>query len=321
MQIKDSHTINGITYFTPPPPIVSNTLDTDTSDTSKSSLNAEFNANFHFPSEGMDMLYLAENKHFWHIARREFIYQEISRILASLYPQDNGKSTKILDLGAGTGSVTRHFLSQGFNNIALGEIHPQGLEYAKTYGIKDLYCMDLLDVPFADEFDCIFAFDVLDHLVDDYLALKNIKTMLRANSKSCVAISVPAHKWLWNAHDVSIHHKHRYTKKEITSIMNECGFEVCYIKHFFVSIAPLLYLRALLYPAKYPDNERQNNILQEHTNKEHNKEELRDTPPPALINKALLGICRLENKIQHYLPQNLSAPFGGSLLVVGRSII
>ena len=53
---------------------------------------------------------------------------------------------------------------------------------------------------------------------------------------------------------------------------------------------------------------------------ESHKEELRDTPPPALINKALLGICRLENKIQKLLPQNLSAPFGGSLLVVGKNM-
>ena len=342
MQIKDSHTINGITYFTPPPPIISNTLDTDTSNTSKSSLNTESNANFHFPSEGMDMLYLAENKHFWHIARREFIYQEISRILASLYPQDNGKSTKILDLGAGTGSVTRHFLSQGFNNIALGEIHPQGLEYAKTYGIKDLYCMDLLDVPFADEFDCIFAFDVLEHIDDDLVALKNMKSMLKNNTKSLLALSVPAHKWLWNAHDVSVHHKRRYTKNELVALMQQSGFEIVCAKYFFISITPLLWVRALLHSAPYPTQDpriaksqvsQQNNTLDSHTESseksstntesvaESHKEELRDTPPPALINKALLGICRLENKIQHYLPQNLSAPFGGSLLVVGRSII
>lgn len=288
----------------------------------------------------MDMLYLAENKHFWHIARREFIYQEISRILASLYPQDNGKSTKILDVGAGTGSVTRHFLSQGFNNIALGEIHPQGLEYAKTYGIKDLYCMDLLDVPFVNEFDCIFAFDVLEHIDDDLVALKNMKSMLKNNTKSLLALSVPAHKWLWNAHDVSVHHKRRYTKNELVALMQQSGFEIVCAKYFFISITPLLWVRALLHSAPYPTQDshiaksqasQQNNTLDSHTESseksstntesvaESHKEELRDTPPPALINKALLGICRLENKIQKLLPQNLSAPFGGSLLVVGTS--
>ncbi|BAM32308.1 generic methyltransferase [Helicobacter cinaedi CCUG 18818 = ATCC BAA-847] len=326
MQIKESVIINGITYFAPPP--YKSTLKSQTSQFTEQTL--ESNANFHFPSEGMDMLYLAENKHFWHIARREFIYQEISRILVSLYPQDNGKSTKVLDVGAGTGSVTRHFLSQGFNNIALGEIHPQGLEYAKTYGIKDLYCMDLLDVPFANEFDCIFAFDVLEHIDDDLVALKNMKSMLKNNTKSLLALSVPAHKWLWNAHDVSVHHKRRYTKKELVDLMQQSGFDIICAKYFFISITPLLWVRALLHSAPYPTQDShiakahiatQNNTLDSHTESvaESHKEELHDTPPPALINKALLGICRLENKIQHYLPQNLNAPFGGSLLVVGTS--
>ena len=298
-------------HISPPPPYKS-TLKSQTSQFTQQTI--ESNANFHFPSEGMDMLYLAENKHFWHIARREFIYQEISRILASLYPQDNGKSTKILDVGAGTGSVTRHFLSQGFNNIALGEIHPQGLEYAKTYGIKDLYCMDLLDVPFADEFDCIFAFDVLEHIDDDLVALKNMKSMLKNNTKSLLALSVPAHKWLWNAHDVSVHHKRRYTKNELVALMQQSGFDIVCAKYFFISITPLLWVRALLHSAPYPT---QNSHIESNT--ESHKKELRDTPPPALINKALLGICRLENKIQKLLPQNLNAPFGGSLLVVGKS--
>lgn len=275
----------------------------------------------------MDMLYLAENKHFWHIARREFIYQEISHILTSYYPQDNGKNTKILDVGAGTGSVTRHFLSQGFNNIALGEIYPQGLEYAKTYGIKDLYCMDLLDVPFVNEFECIFAFDVLEHIDDDAGALINMKSMLKNNTKSLLALSVPAHRWLWNAHDVSVHHKRRYNKKDLINLMKKSGFEIVYARYFFISITPLLWIRSLLHSAPYPTTQdsniaksqtiTQHSTIDSHT--ESNNEELRDIPPPSLINNTLLGLCRLENKIQHYLLKNFSIPFGGSLLVVGRN--
>lgn len=280
-------------------------------------------ANIHFPSEGMDMLYLAENKHFWHIARREFIYQEISRILARFYPDNSFKHAKILDVGAGTGSVTRHFLAQGFCNIALGEIHQQGLEYAKTYGIKDLYCMDLLDVPFIDEFDCIFAFDVLEHIDNDVTALQNMKNMLKNNEKSFVALSVPAHKWLWNSHDVNVNHKRRYTKPDITHLMMECGFEIVHARYFFVSITPLLFARAILHNATYPNDSTQNNTILH--NKNSNNElvtepkHLRDTPPPSFINNLLLALCRAENNIYNICPQNISAPFGGSLLVVGKN--
>lgn len=325
MQIKDSQVRNGITYFTPPPPC-SSIQDLGGEAANSTTIKQ---ASVHFPSEGMDMLYLAENKHFWHIARREFIFQEVNKILYRFYSHDSLKSLKILDVGAGTGSVTRHFLAQGFCNIALGEIHPQGLEYAKSYGIRDLYCMDILDVPFSDEFDCIFAFDVLEHIDDDVRALKNMRNMLKNNEKSLLALSVPAHKWLWNAHDVSVHHKRRYTKASLTKLMRECGFDLVCARYFFVSITPLLWIRSLLHGAPYPSVSVKNSIdsIQISADKVDNiagsetrlqSEALRDTPPPAIINNSLLAICRLENKILDIFPQTLSAPFGGSLLVVGR---
>lgn len=280
MIIKPQTIINGITYFTPPPPIV------DESGNMDSVIGSE-----HFPKEGMDMLYLAENKHFWHISRREFIYQEVSKYLSI--------DAKILDVGAGTGSVTRYFLENGYNDISLGEIHPNGLEYAKSYGIKKLYCMDLLDAPFIDEFDCIFAFDVLEHIDDDLNALKNIKRMLKNSPNSFVAISVPAHQWLWNAHDVLVHHKRRYTKRKLINIINQSGLKVEFTCYFFISITPLLYLRAIFNSAK----------------KVKHEEILRDVPPPHIINQTLLAICRLENKLCKYIP-NL---FGGSLFMLARN--
>ncbi|MCX2716670.1 methyltransferase domain-containing protein [Helicobacter sp. MIT 21-1697] len=243
------------------------------------------------------MLYLAENKHFWHIARREFIFQEVSKALMRSF----GLEAKILDVGAGTGSITRHFLHCGYKNMAVGEIHPQGLEYAKSYGITQLYCMDLLDVPFEDEFDCIFAFDVLEHIDDDKSALLNMKRMLKNNPASLVCLSVPAHQWLWNAHDVSVHHKRRYTKATLTNLMCECGFHIESAQYFFIALTPLLFARALLNPASKA--------------KQLESQELRDVPPPKILNRALLSMCRLENKCISFLPNC----FGGSLLVIAHN--
>ncbi|MDD7568044.1 MAG: class I SAM-dependent methyltransferase [Helicobacter sp.] len=315
MQIKPSTTKDGITYFITPPPYLENTQENFTASQTNltdslhtDSLNSTTNAESHFPSEGLDMLYLAEQKHFWHISRREFLYKQVTKIFDKLYPQTQGKNLKILDVGAGTGSVTRHFLSQGFSDIAVGEIHPQGLEYAKSYGVKELYCMDLLDVPFQDEFDCIFAFDVLEHIDDDGCALKNMRSMLK--NKSILALSVPAHNWLWNAHDCLVHHKRRYTRCMLNKLMREYGFEIVCSRYFFVSITPLLLVRALLAPY-----DKQNPKL----HNSHKPNQLRDIPPPKLINNILLKICRVENKILDLLPQRFSTAFGGSLLVIAMS--
>ncbi|TLD95762.1 class I SAM-dependent methyltransferase [Helicobacter jaachi] len=275
----------------------------------------------HFPKEGLEMLYAAENRHFWHIARCEFIYNEVLRAFRrfyklsphtqniksanteSTYFQEDYKNAKILDVGAGTGSVTRYFLRNGFKHIALGEIYPQGLEYAKSYGISQLFCMDLLDVPFRDEFDCIFAFDVIEHIENDTLVLQNMRKMLKKHERSFIAISVPAHKWLWNAHDELLYHKRRYTKKHLVSLLQKCGFKIESARYFFTAITPLLYLRALLNPAHKAHK-------QAHT-------PLRDVPPPFLFNKLLLHLCRFENTLQN-LASSFSAPFGGSLFVIAR---
>ena len=50
MQIKPSYTQDGIVYFTPPPHNIS----------SSESTHLDFAPSHHFPTQGMDMLYLAE---------------------------------------------------------------------------------------------------------------------------------------------------------------------------------------------------------------------------------------------------------------------
>uniref|UniRef100_UPI00344D2018 class I SAM-dependent methyltransferase n=1 Tax=uncultured Helicobacter sp. TaxID=175537 RepID=UPI00344D2018 len=287
----------------PPPPLDNPSFSNIDSYNSQISPHTSY-SNTHFPLEGMDMLYLAEKVHFWHRSRVEFIYQQVSKQLVRLYGKEHFKQQYILDVGAGTGSVTRYFLSQGFEDMALGEIHSQGLEYAKTYGISKLFCMDLLDVPFEDEFDCIFAFDVIEHIENDKESIINMKKMLKNNAKSLLCVSVPAHQWLWNAHDVLVHHKRRYTKGKLMNLFKECGLYIEMAQYFFVALTPLLFARALLSPAKKAQK--------------LSKEALRDVPPPKILNSALLGLCRLENALLPLLPFGM--PFGGSLLLVARKV-
>ena len=52
------------------------------------------------------------------------------------------KDKKIIEIGAGTGNVSRDLQQHGYNNISVGEMHINGLKYAKNYGIKDCYQFD-----------------------------------------------------------------------------------------------------------------------------------------------------------------------------------
>jgi len=243
-----------------------------------------------YNASGLDSLYAQEEKHFWFIARKEFILQSIKKYILS--------DKKIIEIGAGTGNVSRYLGKNGFHNIAVGEIHLNGLKYAKNYGIKECYQFNLLDTPFDNEFDTVCMFDVLEHIEDDSAALANINKSLKNNGH--IVISVPSHMWLWSRADTTAGHKRRYTKKELVKKVEDNGFKVLKARYFFISILPLLYLRTFL-------NKDNKSALK--------KDEFNETiSMNPILSNVLLLISRVENKINDLLP-NL---FGGSLLIIAR---
>ena len=86
-------------------------------------------------------------------------------------------------------------------------MHLSGLKYAKEYGIKECYQFNLLDTPFEDEFNAVCMFDVLEHIKEDALALKNVNKSLTHKGK--LVLTVPSHMWLWNRDDAIAGHKTR----------------------------------------------------------------------------------------------------------------
>lgn len=131
---------------------------------------------------GFEELYKNEERHFWFKARKDFIAKMMTKYIA--------KNSKIIEIGAGTGNVTKHLLANGYQNISVGEMHLNALDYANSYGIKERFCFNILKMPFANEFDCICAFDVIEHIDDDVCALQNIAKSLKANGGG-MAIVLP----------------------------------------------------------------------------------------------------------------------------------
>ncbi|WP_345993671.1 class I SAM-dependent methyltransferase [Sulfurimonas sp. HSL-1716] len=240
--------------------------------------------------KGLENLYKQEEKHFWFIARKEFIFNNIKKFIE--------KHEKIIEIGAGTGNVSRYLIENEYKDISVGEMHLTGLKYAQSYGIEKCYQFNLLDTPFENEFNAVCMFDVLEHIEDASAALKNVNRMLQENGK--IVLTVPSHMWLWNRSDAIAGHKIRYTKKQLMQKLEEEGFEVLSARYFFISIILLLILRRLL----EKDNGR------EVKNQEYDKDISIISP----LNHLLLWISRIENKLNRFLP-NLC---GGSLFIVGR---
>jgi len=245
-----------------------------------------------YNAQGLDNLYKAEEQHFWFIARKEFIYQQMKYNI--------NLTSKIIEIGAGTGNVSRYLIKNGYKNVSVGEMHLNGLKYAKNYGINNCYQFNLLEIPFQNEFDNVCMFDVLEHIKDDELALKNIhKSLVK---KGNIILTVPSHMWLWNRDDAIAGHKIRYTKKTLIKKLESNGFEIVVARYFFISITPLLFLRKIF----NKDNK---------STVEEDEFEI-DISMNPLLNSILLNISKIENKINRFLP-NL---FGGSLFIIARRI-
>lgn len=243
---------------------------------------------------GLDNCYKIEQEHFWYKYRRKIILYYFNKYIS--------KNKEILEIGAGTGNISRQLMKDGYNNISVGEIHENGLRYAMTYGIENLYQFDITNSPFQNHFDAVGMFDVLEHINDDSLAIQNISKMLKNNGY--FILTVPAHKWLWCREDQIAFHKKRYEINELLLLLKNNGFDIVLSKTLFVFILPLLFLRKLLHPAS--DNDVHKAEIEGY-----------NFALNPIINKILFGIMLVENFIFNKL-FNISTSVGGSLMVIAK---
>lgn len=242
-----------------------------------------------YNAKGIDILYRAENTHFWFISRKEKIRSVFEKYV-------NRKDT-ILEIGAGSGNVAMSLIDAGYD-VAVAEMHMNGLKYAQQYGIKKCYQFDLFDPPFANHFDTIGMFDVIEHLNNDLFALQQCRSMLKSHGR--IVLTVPAFHFLWSRDDAG-GHKRRYTIKGLKRVMQRAGFNILHSRYFFSVIFPLLVIRHFVKPDDGSPL----------TTNEYNNIEIKVNP---LLNNFLLAICRIENKISRVFP-NLP---GGSIIMVGE---
>lgn len=127
---------------------------------------------------GFEELYKYEERYFWFVARR----QMIAKYMAKYVPKEDS----VIEVGAGTGGVSAFLAKKGYKNISIAELDMGALDFARHYGLERRYCFNLLDAPFESAFDCVCAFDVLEHIEDDTLALQNMAKMLN-NTTSLAA--------------------------------------------------------------------------------------------------------------------------------------
>ncbi len=235
-------------------------------------------------------LYQVEEKYWWHRARREIIFACFERFYAKK------SNLRILDVGTGTGINYRYL--ENYGQVTGIDPSPETVHFSKLRGCKDIRKCSLLNASFpSSSFDAVFALDVLEHLNNDYQALKEVNRVLKP--EGVAVITVPAFKFLWGRQDLYSHHRRRYTLGQIKKMIRETGFESRYISYFNFLLFPLIaFVRFIQRLFRFPPA-------------------LDAKLGNSLLNNILYQIMRSE---KHLVSKNVRMPWGVSLLCFARKI-
>ncbi|RKI32995.1 class I SAM-dependent methyltransferase, partial [Corallococcus sp. AB049A] len=135
-----------------------------------------------------------DSTHWWYRARRDILHDYLQRF------GELPEHARILEIGCGTGH-NLPMLSQ-FGEVEAIEIDPAARAIAserlgRAVGTAPLPILP--DVP-RGSYDLIAVLDVVEHIENDVAALKAMRDCLAPGGK--ILITVPAHPWMWSAHDV-----------------------------------------------------------------------------------------------------------------------
>jgi SAM-dependent methyltransferase len=172
-----------------------------------------------------------EDRHWWYRERRNLLARELRRLPAP---------GLALDIGAAGGGNTRVLRAFGWRPLAL-EYAPTAAQVAKERGL-DVLRADAREMPVrTGSMDLVTAFDVLEHIEEDYLAAAEINSILRPGGTALIA--VPADMALWSAHDEAVGHVRRYTRETLTQVIVKGGLVIENLWSWNVLLRPLVGLR------------------------------------------------------------------------------
>src|SRR5262249_49381447 len=123
--------------------------------------------------------------------------------------------------------INPHFLAY-LRNLALGRPY---LEIAR---------LDLEDeagfVPWREQFDTVVCLNVLEHVRDPLLALRNMRSALRPGGR--LVLYVPRGPGLYSSLDEVLGHRCRYESAALREELQATGFTVESMRHFNRAAVP-----------------------------------------------------------------------------------
>lgn len=229
-----------------------------------------------------------EKDNWWFRVRRNIIF--------GFFKEYNlGKENKILDYGCGSGFLVGQFQDKGYDAYGV-DTSKEAVDFGTNKGIRSLFQQNGINVNFTDNyFDVILAMDVIEHIEDDQLAVKELERLLKPGGY--LIITVPAYQWLWGVQDEVAHHYRRYTKKSVLALVRNSGANLSVVRNTYFNtflFGPVAVVRLLSRMFSLKSRESDFDLSS------------------SSLNKILYGIFNLEAK----LLKVTNFPFGVSILLV-----
>jgi len=145
--------------------------------------------------------------------------------------------SRILELGAGIGNLTRKlsprrkmYVASDIDAEHLARLHTR---FQNRPNLEVRRC-DLTNpddfAPLAGQFDTVICLNVVEHVEDDLMALRNIASALQAGGRAIVL--VPQGQSIYGSLDEVLGHFRRYSEEELQKKMEAVGLQVEKIVRF-----------------------------------------------------------------------------------------
>jgi len=231
-----------------------------------------------------------EDRHWWFSGTRALAARLLERHAPP--PRD------ALDLGCGTGLTLKLLGEKGYTPTGL-DASPLALRHARSASGAPCLRGSADRLPLRDaSFGLVTALDVLEHLPDDGAALAEIRRVLMPGGT--LLVSVPAHPFLFSAHDRALGHVRRYTQKRLLAALATAGFAVRHVTWANASLfLPIALVRLLRRSPRDPGRDEASDL----------------SLPPRPINAALRALLGAEAS----LASRAGLPMGLSLFAVAQA--
>ncbi|MDR2194097.1 MAG: class I SAM-dependent methyltransferase [Treponema sp.] len=184
----------------------------------------------------MDLIEVScnENRHPWELSRTTQLLHIVTALCRKIRSADADKSILIADIGAGDLYFDYCVLAEIRNiHITAVDMNFQSLDSPDARIRKTADIRQLEDY----QYDIIIMMDVLEHVADDAVFIKEIERKLKDADPRYLIITVPAFQHLFSTHDVFLKHYRRYEKSSLEKlIVSNVSLSISAIHYFYTSL-------------------------------------------------------------------------------------